>query len=433
MPERAERWNDKVLFGQSTAMHAARQLSSPHIVLPFLFVAAGGPVGLGILIVPIVEIFRMLGYAATAPVIHAAAIRKWYLIAFLLASGASLALVAIATQTASVGLLVALYLLAAVSLGLSMAAGWLTHHDLLAKIVSASERDRIVYSHLVAAGLLAIAVALACHHLWRAGAPMERQLALLWSGAIVFVISAALLAVVREQAGPGPAPRADHGDPEWPRPRALLLARLKTGALKALEERWVQQLLVARVLFLSVELALPFYAVHAAVYHRHEGASLTVFLIVTSVAMIVGGLMWRTMLPSSSCTVMVAGVALAATGGVLALIIEAFPPFHLLPLHALVLFLVALGAVSVAAARTLYLTRIAPECERPYFLAVASVCTGAAAIPIAALLGLMVHVTGFAVPICFLIAFNVIAGLWAAWLPAERAQLERRLELARAE
>lgn len=188
---------------------------------------------------------------------------------------------------------------------------------------------------------------------------------------------------------------------------------------KVVEFRWAQQFIVARVLFLSVELALPFYAIQTAVHHKGVGASLTLLLVATSAGMIFAGLLWS-WIQVSSRTVMVTGTVLAAAGGLLAAAIERFPQLQHLALHGIVLFLVAVGAVSIVSARSLYLISMAPSTERPYFIAVASVSTVTVAIFAAFVLGLMAEVTNFSWPIYCLVGLTVVAGLWAAWLPCEQ-------------
>lgn len=412
---RTESWNFKAIFGQTIAMGAGRQLGSPHVVLPFLFVAAGGPILAGALIVPVVEFCRLLGFAGTAPVIRAANGVKWHLALILSTTAASFAAIALATHTVPPEGLAVLFLAAAAVVGIGMAASTLVHQDLLGRLLPEPRRGSLMYGEAIFAGALAIAIAIASHFQLANAPPLHRHLALLWAGVFVFAASAILVAFVREPPVASPASEKRSNQ------KAGFLSDLRRGLTKVVESRWAQRFIVARVLFLSVELALPFYAIHTAVHQKNVGGSLTVLLVATSVGMIVAGLLWR-WIKVSTRTIMVTGTVLAAAGGLLAIGIETFPELRLLALHGMVLFLVALGAVSIVTARSLYLISMAPSTERPYFIAVASLSTVTIAIVVAFFLGLLAQLTSFAWPIYCLVGLTVVAGLWASWLPREQTQ-----------
>ncbi len=406
----AENWNFGAIYGQTVTMGAGRQLGSPHVVLPFLLIAAGGSVLAGALIVPIVELCRLLGFAGSAPVIRAAKGIKWHLALILAATAAAIATVGIATNVATPGVVAILILAAAAVVGFGMGATTLVHQDLLGRLLSESRRGNLMYGEAIFAGVLAIAIAVVSHLQLADGSPLDRHLAVLWAGVFVLLASAAFVAIVREQPTSAPGPAGEPGI------TAGFLTDFRVGVRKVVQLRWAQQFIVARILFLAVELALPFYAIHAAIHQKHVGTGLTVLLVATCAAMIVGGALWR-WIHMSSRTVMVWGTIFAAFGGLLAVAIETFPQLRILALHGVVLFLVALGAVSIVTARSLYVISMAPSAERPYFVAVASVSTISVAILAAFVLGLMAELTSFAWPIYCLVAATVAAGLWAAWLP----------------
>lgn len=406
----SQNWNFNTIFAQTVAMGTGRQLASPHVVLPFLFVAAGGPILVAALIVPTVEICRLFGSAGAAPVIRSAAVVKWHLALILAATAAALAVIGVTTRTDPGAGLAVVFLGVAAIIGFGMAASMLAHQDLLGRLLSETGRGRLMYGEAIFSGVLAIAVVAGGHVILGEDPPLDRHLSLLWAGAFIFAISAILVAIVREELRPALSPSGS------PKSSQGFFGNLRTGVAKVAELRWARKFLVARLLFLSVELALPFYAIHAAIHHKGVGAGLTVLLIATSAAMILAGLLWR-WTEASSRTVMVAGTVFAGAGGLLALAIDVFPELQLLALHGVVLFLVAFGAVSIVSARSLYLIDMSPEADRPTIIAVASVSAGAVAILAAFVLGLMAQEANFYWPICGLVALTLVAGLWAAWLP----------------
>ncbi|MEM9512967.1 MAG: hypothetical protein AAF978_09865 [Cyanobacteria bacterium P01_E01_bin.48] len=412
---RTDSWNFAAILGQTVTMGAGRQLGSPHVVLPYLLVASGGSVFAGALIVPIVELFRLLGFAGMAPVVREARGVKWHLALVLCVSSAAIAAVGIAASSVSPQTLSNLILGAAAILGFGIGAMTLVHQDLLGRLLSETRRDKLMYGEAIAAGALAIAIAVISHVQLAHEPPLHRHVAILAACVLVMAASALLVAVVKEQ----PVNLAE--DRTRSKLHGEFFSDFKTGITKVLEARWAQQFIVARVLFLSVELALPFYVIHAAVHYTQVGAGLTVLLIATSAAMILGGALWRWIeLPSR--TVMIAGAIFAALGGLLAAAIDLFPQLQILALHGLVLFLVALGSVSIVMARSLYVISMSPSIDRPYYVAVSSVCAITAGIFLAFCLGLMAQWTNFAWPIYCLMALTVASGIWAAWLPDARTR-----------
>lgn len=177
-----ENWNFKAIFGQTIAMGAGRQLGSPHVVLPFLFIAAGGPILAAALIVPVVEISRLVGFAGTAPAIRAARGVKWHLVLILVATAVSFAAIGVAARFAPPDVLAVLFLAAAVVVGIGMAASTLVHQDLLGRLVSERRRNHLMYGQAIFAGVLAIAIAALSHFQLADYPPLHRHLALLWGG-----------------------------------------------------------------------------------------------------------------------------------------------------------------------------------------------------------------------------------------------------------
>ena len=52
---------------------------------------------------------------------------------------------------------------------------------------------------------------------------------------------------------------------------------------------WFRSYVIARCLLVSVELAMPFYAIHAAALHSHKQVSLSIFVVATGIAVVIGG------------------------------------------------------------------------------------------------------------------------------------------------
>ena len=60
------RWNFRVLLGQGVLLDVSQTLSSPRLVLPFLYISFGAPAIFAGLLIPIVQISRMIGQIAVS-------------------------------------------------------------------------------------------------------------------------------------------------------------------------------------------------------------------------------------------------------------------------------------------------------------------------------------------------------------------------------
>ena len=113
-----DRWNFRILLGQGVLLDVSQSLSSPKLVLPFLYIALGAPILFAGLLIPIVQIARMIGQIASAPIIASTQICKWYLALGILTAAASLALIGLAENSQSVNFLMLIFLLVATIIGL---------------------------------------------------------------------------------------------------------------------------------------------------------------------------------------------------------------------------------------------------------------------------------------------------------------------------
>lgn len=191
---------------------------------------------------------------------------------------------------------------------------------------------------------------------------------------------------------------------EFYRPVSLLRTTLSEG--------WFRRFAGARLLLLSVELAIPFYAIHAADIHGSGFGRLSLFIVATSLAVIVGGFAWPRWSRGEERRAMVAGAGVAALAGLLAFAIEALDSMRHPGFYGLVFFLLALAMQGSGTARSLYIVAHAPAADRPRFLAAIATLSGTASIAVAAIFGTIAHLKGAVWPIGLIVALNVAAALW---------------------
>jgi hypothetical protein len=150
---------------------------------------------------------------------------------------------------------------------------------------------------------------------------------------------------------------------------------------------WFRRFLVARTLFLSIELAMPFYSIHAATYHGNNSSGLNTFVIASSLGLVLGGVIWPRFDPRAIRLVLATAAIVTLAGGALALTIEMKPDLQTPFIYAPVFVLVAIGTQGISTGRTLFLTDAAADTERPFCIAVSNAVTGLIAVAVGAALG----------------------------------------------
>jgi len=408
------RRNFAVLLGQGVSTGAANGLTSVNLVLPFLYTTAGAPVFFAGLLVPISTVARRIVQILAAPLVSAIRSNKRLigLATFLLA----LAIVLISVTFNVVGAywLVPIFLFAALVIGSAKGLSGLAFQDLIGRILSDERRRKLLFTQSSLAGLFVVVVAFGSQVIFQPGTSLVAHQELIWLGIGLFVLSALLVMAVRE-----PMKRPANGAREGARTRGQIAA-LRNSFRLAFALPWFGRFLIARTLYLSIELAIPFFSIHAASFHGNSISGLNAFVIAASIGLIVGGLLWPRIGKSSVDRILVLAAALTCIGGLLAMGIE----LRLLPqnifCYAIVFVLVSLGTQGTKNGRTLYLLGMTTDEERPFCIAVANVTIGMVAIVFGALLGALASLKGVAWVILVLIILNILAALYTLRLRGAR-------------
>ncbi len=410
-PLERERWNFGVLLGQGVCFETAEVLASPRLVIPFLYLAIGAPVFFAGLLVPLVQFARFVTELVAAPVLTAARTRKWFIMLAALATATALSIVALAAQSGSTFVVVVIFLLVALVLGIFRALNTLAYNDLIGRSLRHQRRNTLVFTQTMIGGMVTILLTWAAHHFTAASTPLDRHVDLLWGGIAVTILAALFTITIRE---PLAASDGDYRETTARNSEAVgkgYIATLRDGFDEVARVPWFRSYVVARCLLVSVELAMPFYAIHAAALHSHKQVSLSIFVISTSLAVIIGGPIWRLLGRISERYVMALGAGITACAGVWALIIEATPTLqHPIP-HGLVFALVALGAQGVVGARLVHLVNATSEEKRPYYVAIANMGAGVVGILFAFAFSSLAHLQGAAWPLFAIVGLNVLAAL----------------------
>jgi len=362
--EEDARRNYAVLLGQGVADSAATELTSVQLVLTFLM--------------------------ALAALLMAAAI----------------VLVSLTVNVAGVIWLVPIFLLVALVIGASDGLGSLAYQDLIGRLLSNERRRQLLFTQSSLAGLIVVIVAFGSQLVFRPGTSAAAHQELIWLGIGLFVLSALLIMVVREPAKRPPRGAQDNRDG---RDQRSEIAALRDSFRIAFALPWFGRFLVARTLYLSIELAIPFFSIHAASFHGNSISGLSAFVIAANIGLMAGGFLWARLGKRSVNRILVLGAGLTCIGGLLAMAIELRLMSQSILCYAVVFVLVSLGTQGIKNGRTLYLLEAATDEERPFCIAVANVTIGMVAIAFGALLGALASFKGVAWPILALIVLNILA------------------------
>ena len=398
-------WNNGVLLSQGVCSNAADELTSVKLVLPFLYTTVGAPIVFAGLLVPLETVAKRLSQILAAPRISAKHSSAKAMALATLAMAAAIVLISLTYRAAGPVAVVPIFLFVALAMGAAAGVRGLAFQDLIGRVLSSERRHRLLFVQSALAGLFVVIVAYGSQFVLQPGTSTAAHQELIWLGIGLFVSASLLVLAVRE-----PAKRAPDAEPEGE--TRSQLAALRSSFRDAFSLPWFSRFLVARVFYLSIELAIPFFSIHAATFHGDSISGLSTFVVASSIGVMAGGVLWARIGQNAVTRIMVLASVIAALAGLMALGIELDLVPQNIICYAVVFALVAMAAQGVKNGRTLYLIGMAAEHERPSCIAVANVSTGMVAIVVGALLGALAGLQGVAWPIGVLILLNVAAAIY---------------------
>jgi hypothetical protein len=401
------RWNYSVLLVQGIANNSGYRLTSEKLVLPFLYSTLGAPIFFAGLLVPIAAVSKLVIQILAASVIRSAEKNKWFIAASAVVWALALTVITTTVNGVAVGLVIPIFAIVSVVLGAVLGVSSLTVQNLVGKIFDHRVRSRLMFTQSSLAGLLAVVIMLGSLFILPPLTSNAAHQELIWLGIALTLISAVLCIIIREPADP-PTAENQRKIGEFKNPFRDLRSNFKiTFALP-----WFRRFLIARSLILSVELSMPFFAIHAASFHADSTNGLTWFVIASSLGLVVGGVVWPRISRDSVHVLLVLGTCIACLGGVLALAIELQITPPSIFVYALVFVLISLGSQATRNGRKLYLLNVTTKEQRPICIAMSNVVIGGMSIAFGAILGALAGFQGVAWPIVVLVVLNVATGIF---------------------
>jgi len=395
------------------ATKLAEQLASPGLVLPWLLGAIGAPATLAGLLVPVKQSGSLLPQLAVAARIRAIPHRKWVWAA----AGAIQAGLLVLIALAAVGLpalaagiaIVGLFALFSIASGI----GSVAFQDVVGKTIPKGRRGRMLSNRAAIGGGLTLAAAIALRYGLGEQARIEITLPLVLAAAALWLLGALAFAAMQEEAtatGGGRSMLSELG-------RGLALFRERPG---------YRRFVVVRCLLLGVELAMPFYALHAAALLGTSASQLGLYVFAVGLANVVSSPVWGTLSDRDSKTVLAWSGALGGLTGLGALGLTLLPAaLHSAWIYAGLFLVLGVAIAGVRLGRKTYLVDGAPEDERPLYVAFANTAVGALALS-GGLVGLLADLTAPIVAIVLLAALSAVGALAAQGLPTAAEMASKR-------
>ncbi|CTQ54905.1 Major Facilitator Superfamily protein [Roseibium album] len=418
-----QNWHFFLLHGLFYALK--RRLAPPKVFLPFIVIAAGAPVFLAAIVVPLLTASTRASELAAAPLVSGSKQRKHYVIAGITGIAVGLLLSIIAIEVNLPVLTIVCLVIAAIVIGAGRGVGGLAYASLLPSLFDKEERGNLLNLEGVLSACAAIVVAFVTYHLFQGQKPINSHLALVWLAVFVAVPACLLLFPVKEpyrQKSDQPYGGTEQEGQRW----SKQIARFKF----CWGHVWFRRYLIARILLLSVTQVMPFYAIHAASLHKHQSGSYASFVIAMSLGAVLSGpiLFWlaKRSLGTNFTSSILAGMIAAS----MALAIDKLVPDPQYYLYVPVFVLAGLAGQIAVVSQTVYLGELSGEESREYFVATSRFISGIIAVVFAAILGLLAEIQDEAIPIAVILGLNFLSLIYVLRVFPDHSKSRHRVDMA---
>ena len=293
----------------------------------------------------------------------------------------------------------------ALGIGITSGIGSIAFTDVLARGVHPERRSVLLLSQAAVGGALASIVAVLSAWVFSSRDPIVGHIALQWFAAGFLLLSAVCALFIGMEHVPFKAGQ-----------RRNLVATFAPVSTQLAGIRGCADTSIRQILFLSVTLATTFFSIRVAALHGSVPGSLALVIAVTSIALVVGALLWHRVLRSRGYRgMLVGGTVCSAVAAFGAVALERLGMAGASALsHAVLMLLATLAADAVSVAKSAYLVERAPAAELPELSAFSQLTIGLASAVLAAAIATLAQVHGTVWPSAILLGLNLVA-VAAAW------------------
>ncbi|SEA78320.1 MFS-type transporter involved in bile tolerance, Atg22 family [Desulfuromusa kysingii] len=394
------------------ASKLAEQVAGPNLILPWLFQLLGTPVWMFGFLMPIKQSFSLLPQMVVAGQIRKLALRKWvWVVAAMVQALCLLLMVPVALWLSPVSAGFSLLGLLVVFSTASGAAS-VAFQDVLGKTIDKGRRGRLLARRALVGGLLTTAVGLLLNRYREVEQGLSAVLVLLFAAAMLWGLAALFFALIREFPGAVKGGR-----------NAFL--ELRSGLSLFRQYPGFRRFLLARSLLLSVELATPFFVLHAGQLLHLKIQSIGSLMVAVGVSQVLSSPFWGKMADQTSKRVMALSSFIAFVAAMLAIALTFISTYSLQYAgYLLVFMLVGLAEAGVRLGRKTYLVDAAPAEERATYTAFSNSFVGVIAM-MSGITGLVAQWLGASVMISVIAVFMLL-GYWACKRMPEADVMLRR-------
>lgn len=372
-------YNFSLNVANGAATKLAEQIAGPNLVLVWLLQLLGSPVWLLGFLMPVKQAGALLPQMVAAGQIRRLAIRKWvWMVAGVVQTLCLLLMIPFALYANALTAGIAILLLFAL---FSIASGTasVAFQDVLGKTILKGHRGQLLASRALVGGLLTMLAGLL---LPRLQLSCEDELMtvfmLLGAGAILWSVAALLFAAMREQPG-----ETQGGRNAWHEACAGIDYFRRYAGFR--------RFFCARAMLLSVELATPFYFLHARELLELDSTAIGYLVIAIGLSQVLSSPFWGRLADQTSKSVMAYSALMSVAAALLALSLLWLPTPTGQQVGYLVVFvLIGLAESGVRLGRKTYLVDALPASERASGTAFTNSCVGALAL-LAGSSGLVAH------------------------------------------
>ncbi len=393
--------------GSGAATKLAEQIASPGLVIALLLGTLGAPVALVGLLEPVRRGVALVPQLAVSGRIRAVAVRKRFWVAAATVQAIVLGLMALAAASLR-GAVAGVAVVGALAVfSLASGVGSVAFSDVIAKTIPGGKRGQLLGLRAALGGAATILAGLFVRARVGDAGGIGIFVVLLLCAAGLWVLAAGLFALVGEQ--PGATEEATSP-----------LAEARRGFREVSRVTAFRRYVLARGLLLTVELALPFYALYGRRVTGGGGA-LGAFIAAVGVGQLVGSPLWGRLADrTSSRRVMLGAGAIGVLAAALALVlgraVAGVSPF----VFSAVFLLAALAEGGVRVGRKSYVADGAPPNRRSFYTATANTATGAVTLAFA-VLGVAAEAIGVGGIIVVILVLGALGVAATWWMPAADA------------
>nr|VTO99762.1 Major Facilitator Superfamily protein [Mycobacterium riyadhense] len=393
---------------QGTFYTTGTQLSNGAVVLPFICAHQGITWAAGLLF-PVYAMGSIVGNSMSPAILQRAGQLRHLLLAAMAAIMASL--VAWDAAIPWTGRCVpVVFLLTAGVAGVVVGVSTVAYTDMISSKLPASRRGELFLTQGAAGSALATGVTLVIVPMLALSDQMAHYRYLLWMGAAALIVSGVAALCV------GPMRSAATTT------RPPLRDIYRQGFAVARTQPWFRRYAATYLLFAPICLGTTFYSLRAA----QKIGSLHVLVVLSSIGLVIGSVMWRKVYRRFGVRGMLVGSALlSASAALLCIVAESCGQWYHMWAYGTVFLLATVAAQPVVAASVSWISVFAAEQHRATLIGFGSTLVAIMSTVIGAVLGVIAQRHATVWPVVIVLMLSVVAAIAALGAPGPAAEPAR--------